>query len=385
MADKPKESDRGSLPDFLDICVKKGIVDEHAAKRIELHRRSRGHGKYESGSSLLHDTPDPMLTFDSYVVCRGNSFAVELARTVAERPPARLPYNPLYLYGDVGLGKTHLLSAIANAAWDRQVLLVNTADLEAELERASRTKQRAELREWLISAEILLVDDIQLCEDREDLQRDLFSVLNQMTRAQRWVVISSDVPPTRLKGMETRLLSRLGGGVIVSLQMGDKSERRDLIRRLLEDRPMPEDVVDYLAENITDNVRRMKAAISQLLALHDGTHEPLTLDMAQVVAPSPGSLQQRPAKPHDQELAPKPETRKPPPADKAARARRFKEMLAGAESREEQALALQIALGERIRELRNEQGDPSAIRQLEQALDLLRGGKMEEAIRCIST
>ena len=108
---------------------------------------------------------------------------------------------------------------------DKEVLLVNTADLETELERAERLKSRAELREWLASAEILLVDDIQLCEGRENLQRDLFSVLNHMTKTPRWVVISSDVPPTHLAGMESRLLSRLRGGVIVSLQMGDRNER----------------------------------------------------------------------------------------------------------------------------------------------------------------
>ena len=118
---------------------------------------------------------------------------MELARTVAFKSPSQLPYNPLYLYGDVGLGKTHLLSAIVNAAEDKEVLLFNTSDLETELERAERLQSRAELREWLTSVEILLVDDIQLCEGREDLQRDIFSVLNHMIKAHRWVVISSDV------------------------------------------------------------------------------------------------------------------------------------------------------------------------------------------------
>jgi chromosomal replication initiator protein len=121
----------------------------------------------------MNDPPDPNLTFDNYVVTKGNSFAVELAGTVASKSPSQLPYNPLYLYGDVGLGKTHLLSAIANAAEDKEVLLLNTADLETELERAERLKSRAELREWLTSVEILLVDDIQLCEGRED-----FSVIS---------------------------------------------------------------------------------------------------------------------------------------------------------------------------------------------------------------
>ncbi|MEW6137753.1 MAG: DnaA/Hda family protein [Thermodesulfobacteriota bacterium] len=380
---KPKQPELRDLPDFLQFSVRKGIVDERTAHRIELYRRIRGLGKYESRTALMNDPVDPNLTFENYVVCKGNSFAVELAKTVAHKTATRLPYNPLYLYGDIGLGKTHLLSAIANAAIEKDVLLVNTADLDRELERAERLKCRAELTEWLVSVEILLVDDIQLCEGRENLQRDLFSVLNHMTRAHRWVVICSDVPPTRLAGVESRLLSRLGGGVIVSLQMGDRTERRDLIRHFMGERSFPQDVVDYLAENITDNVRRLKAAVAQLLALVDGMGNPLDVDLARAVVP----LQREsppPEKPSSTvskgDVSNKPQPAPPPPS----RANRFREMLASADSEEEQVLALQIALGERIRELRNEGADQKSLRQLERALELLRDGNMEEAIKCIS-
>ena len=404
MSDKPRQSGPGSLPDFLKVCVQKGILDERSAQRIELYRRSRGLGEYESRSAIMNDPPDSGLTFDNYMVCKGNSFAVELAKTVAYKFPSRLPYNPLYIYGDIGLGKTHLLSAIANAARDKKVLLVNTADLETEQERAERLKSRAELREWLVSAEILLVDDIQLCEGREDVQRDLFSVLNHMTRAQRWVVISSDVPPTRLAGVESRLLSRLRGGVIVSLQMGDGNERRNLIRLFLDEHSMPEDVVDYLADHITDDVRRLKAAVAQMLTLREGPETPLTIDMAQAVVPLPESTPESTKALEGASLdheSPGPQTStnldvrvsqfedalagvESKDRD-ASSTRLLKKMLAGAESKEEQSLALQIAVGERIRQLRNEKGDPKAIQQLEQALDLLREGRMEEAIRCVST
>lgn len=404
MSEKRIKPGPGPLPDFLEVCVQKGILDERSARRIELHRRSRGLGKSEFRSALMNDPPDAGLTFDNYMVCKGNSFAVELAKTVAYRSPSRLPYNPLYIYGDIGLGKTHLLSAIANAATEKEVLLVNTADLDTEQERAERLRCRAELREWLVSADILLVDDIQLCEGREDIQRDLFSVLNHMTKTQRWVVISSDVPPTHLAGVESRLLSRLRGGVIVSLQMGDKDERRNLIKLFLDARPMSEDVVDYLADHITDDVRRLKAAVAQLLTLHEGAQMPLTVDMAQVVVPLPEGL-------HESTKAPEPASTdhdtpgQQVPTDIEARVSQFEDMLSGvegkdreasamrllkkmlasAESQEEQSLALQIAIGERIRQLRNDKGDPTAIQQLERALNSLREGRMEEAIGCLST
>ncbi len=388
------EPSRGSkrlaaLPEFLRVSVEKGLIDEGVAKRIELFRRTKGLGQYESRSALMNEPPDPNLTFDNYVVCRGNSFAVELARSVATGSPSQLPYNPLYLYGDVGLGKTHLLSAIVNAAGERSALLANCADLEAELERAKRLDFRAELRQWLTSVDILLVDDIQMCEGREELQRDLFAILNHMIRAHRWVVITSDVPPTRLADVEARLASRLGGGVIVSLQMGDKLERMDFIQHFLQDREMPQDVVDFLADNISDNVRRLKAAVAQLITLSTGAGVDITVEMAKGLVPAPARSDEKPDGTGGFEPSPSLEAgaAEAAPVELTAddRIRRFKEMLAGAESEEEQALALQIALGERIRELRSRGGDAAILQRLEHGLEMLREGRLEEAIRHVSS
>ncbi len=276
-----------ALPRYLEFCIEKGILDERAAKRIELYRRTRGLGRYESPYILLADPPDSRLTFDNFVQSRGNSFALELARTIAQKAPSDLPYNPLYFYAEVGLGKTHLLSAIANAAHDKNVLFVNAGDLDIEIEHAESKKSRTELRRWLSSAEILLVDDIQLCEGREDLQREIFSVLNHLIREHRWAVISSDLPPTRLAGIETRLLSRLQGGVIVSLQMGDKPERIAAIRHFLGGQPLAQDVTDYLADSVTDSMRRLKAVVAQLLTMSRSTGQDMNMEMAMSVAPPP--------------------------------------------------------------------------------------------------
>ena len=384
MKSQAKQPGLGPLPEFLEISVQRGLVDSYTAHRIELYRRSRGLGEAESRPPLLNDPPDPTLTFDNFVISGGNSLAVELAETVVSASTPPLPFNPLYIHGEIGIGKTHLLSAIFNAAEDKEALLVNTADLITELERAEERHSRAELREWLSSVEILMVDDIQFCEGREDLQHDLFSVLNHITKAHRWLVIGSDVPPSRLAGVESRLVSRLGGGVVAGIQMGNALERMDLIQHFLGDGSMPDDVVHYLAENVTDNVRRLKAVVAQLLTLHKTTHMPVTLEMAHAVVPLPEaagrSVKASESLTHHEET---PDERASSRAD--SRVNRFKEMLAGAESEEEQALALQIAFGERIRQLRNEQGDPEDIRRLERAVEQLREGKMEEAIRCIST
>jgi chromosomal replication initiator protein DnaA len=374
----------GGLPEFLRVVVKKGIVDESTAKRIELYRRSRGAGTSEFSPTLLLGPLDPALTFESLFRCKGNAFALDLAKTVASKAPGRLPYNPLYIYGDVGMGKTHLLSAIGNGATEKNVLMVNTADLEVEFLRAQETGNRAELRQWLSSAEILLMDDIQLCEGREDLQVELFSVLNHMTRNHRWAVISSDVPPTALAGVESRLLSRLSGGVIVGLQMADRNERAEFIRSVAEGRRVPQDVVDFLADQFSDNFRQLKAAVFQLAAVSDHTSSEITLAFARSVTgrtESPSAGQPAP----EIGVIPEPPPEPDPGEYDSAMAGRFKEMLAVAESEEEQALALQIALGERIRQLRREEADSQAIKRLEYALELVREGKTEDAIHWISS
>ena len=374
------------LPDFLRVTVDKGIIDASTARRIELHRITRGLGQRVIESTIIGQPPDPALTFETFMVYRGNSFAAELARSVSRDSAAQSPYNPLYIYAEVGLGKTHLLSAIANEAADKTVILVNTSDLEVELERALRLGVRAELREWIASHDVLLLDDIQLCEGDENLQREVFSLFNHMIRAQRWVVITSDVPPTDLRGIETRLLSRLSGGIIVSLQMGDRAERRRFVERFLGDHAAPDEVVEYVAENVTENVRQLRAAVLQLLAAVGEPGSMVSLDIARdvVAGPKRPVIPQPYVPPVSIAREPEPVQSVPPPQIQSV-ADRFKEMLAGAESKEEQILALQIALSERVRQLRKEGGDPSTIEKLDHALDLLREGKMEEVIQRIST
>lgn len=307
------------------------------------------------------------MTFETFVSCRANDFLLEVARVVATEGDRRPMYNPLYIYGEVGMGKTHLLSAIANRAQARRAVLMNVADLDAELEYAERLRARAELRRWLSDADVLLIDDIQLCKGREDVQRELFALFNRALRERRSLVIASDVPPTRLRDVENRLLSRLGSGVMLGLQLGDKAARLEILRRFLAGRWLADEVLDYLAEHVTDNVRRLKGAAAQLLATQERIGAPADLTLARAVVPLESDLR-------TSRLLP------PPDAEAVEPGLRFKEMLAGAETEEEQALALQIALGERARELRASNGSEELLQRLERALALLREGKRDQAL-----
>ena len=267
MSDRESISGPITLPPLLQACVDDGLLDRDVAETVDSFRRSSGVGMIRAlgklgllseggvpGVSdrdgaqeayrplLVSSAVDPEQTFDTFVVCQANAFPVEVARRVAEGRASRT-YNPLYLYSDVGLGKTHLLCAIGNAAESARV--VNTVDLEVEYERARRLELRAEFRRFLAEPEILAVDDIQLCEGDEDLQRELFSVLNHRIREGKSVVITSDVPPTRLGGVEERLVSRLGGGVILGLQMCEAPELVEILRRSFGDEALPPQVIDY--------------------------------------------------------------------------------------------------------------------------------------------
>ena len=398
------DSRRDSLPALLGFCVEKKIIDEETAREIDEYRRTSGVGIARSlhdfgiealsmdqalqleealaargtyAPLLLGAGRNPQLTFENMVRCRRNEFPIEVAESVAAAADAS-PYSPLYVYSDVGLGKTYLLTAIANRAEAARPLLVNTVDLELEHDRACRLGCRAELLKWLDGFGLLLIDDVQFAEGDAMLQQELFSVINKMTEDGRSVVISSDVPPTRLKRMEQRLVSRFGGGVIVSLAMPERQERAEIVRRMPRAGGLPEEVVVYLAEHVDDSVRHLKAAARQLAAMGAHSGMDVNLDLARAVVPLPEDLHRTSSVPPGPRQAA--DEGAGEPADDSAT---FKRMLQSAETEEEQILALQIAVGARLRELREAGEDPAAQSRLEIALRLLREGKKEEAIACI--
>ncbi|MCP4680455.1 MAG: ATP-binding protein [Deltaproteobacteria bacterium] len=396
---------RSSLPPLLEACVEDGLISRDVAEAAESIRQSSGIGilraldclgllEKEMHSSciseldssgnyrslLLESPPAQDLTFSTFLACQANEFPLEVAKKVAngEAGPA---FNPFYIYGGIGMGKTHLLSAITNAATSRPAILANMTDLEAEFERARRIECRAELRDWLSSADILLIDDVQSCDGDEEIQKELFAVFNKSQRKGHSIVFSSDVPPTRLDGIEKRLVSRLGGGVILGLQMCKKSERIKILERAFGDSALPMEVREYLADNVTDNIRSIKAAAKQLIALSDGTGTQINLDMARAVAPLPEDLHHSSTTPDSiiKETAAVEEEQSLPSPDRISL---FREMLNAAESEDEQCLALQIAVGEKLRELRENNGSEEGILKMEKALELLREGNIEEAMKC---
>jgi chromosomal replication initiator protein len=241
-------------------------------------------------------------TFEAFVTGTSNRFAHAAALAVAETPARS--YNPLFIYGDAGLGKTHLLQAIlhyVNAHYPSyQVRYVSTETFLNEFVDAIRTNTPSEFKRRYREIDVLLVDDIQFMEGKEGLQEEFFHTFNTLHQANRQIVLSSDRPPDSIPTLEDRLRSRFKMGLITDIQPPDLETRLAILRKKSESeaRPIDEEVLTFIAENVTDNIRELEGALIRVTAYASLTQQALTVDLARrVLADIVGNQQSRPITP----------------------------------------------------------------------------------------
>jgi chromosomal replication initiator protein len=249
---------------------------------------NEGAGDRFAGSPL-----DPRLTFATFCEGRSNDVAFRAARAVASAPEGSAPaYNPLYIHAGVGLGKTHLLQAIAHEARaldpTRRVRYLTVERFTVQFVAALRDRSALDFKEQVRSFDALLIDDMQFLTGRA-VQQEFCHVLNQLLDSGKQVVLAADRPPAELEGVDERVRSRMKGGVVVGMAGPDLAMRRRILENRLnvacERNPslvIPDAVLDYVAQAVSSNGRDLDGALNRLVCRAEFSDAPITMDIAEI-------------------------------------------------------------------------------------------------------
>ncbi len=238
----------------------------------------------EKESNSDDDTP---LTFKNYIVGPSNKFAHAASSAVAQNPGGA--YNPLFLYGNSGLGKTHLLHAIKNEVLsnnpDMKIAYVKGDDFTNEIVDSLRRVNQAEFRQKYRNADVLLVDDVQFIGGKESTQEEFFHTFNALYEAKKQIVLTSDRPPKEIKTLEERLRTRFEWGLIADIQPPDFETRIAILKSKAEslDFVIPDDICEYIATKLKTNVRQLEGVVKKIKAKSFLNGEKPSITMAQEV------------------------------------------------------------------------------------------------------
>ncbi len=280
-ADEPLEvvirvDDRGVVPEPVQELVAPAVAPAVATRPREQQR--------EAGSVKL----DPRFTFETFVSASSNRLAFAAAQTVAETPGRS--YNPLFIYGASGLGKTHLLHAIGNYILENyrghRVLYVTTETfLNDYVDAIRRGQSTIAFKRHYRECDVLLIDDVQFMQNKEGLQEELFHTYNDLHQAGKQIVLTSDRPPKSIETLEDRLRSRLLSGLLAEIDPPDLETRLAILRTKaeLERTFVPDEVLEFIATHVRDNIRELEGALIRVTAFANLNHEQVTMPLAERV------------------------------------------------------------------------------------------------------
>ncbi len=230
---------------------------------------------------------DARYTFDSFVVGKSNALAHAAARRVVGS--ANIPFNPLFLYGGVGLGKTHLLHAIAHIinenAPEKNVMYLSAEKFMYQFVKALRANDTMSFKELFRSVDVLMIDDIQFIAGKESTQEEFFHTFNALIDQNKQIVISADRPPSELNGIDERLRSRLAWGLVADIHPSTYELRLGILQSKRErlGADVPDSVLEFLALKVTSNIRELEGALNRIVAHADVSSQEITLSSTQEV------------------------------------------------------------------------------------------------------
>ena len=279
-ADKSTEIKR------LEIVVVQGVIQDDD-EQPEKNKKANTNNKPSADQFEITSPLDQRFTFDSFVVGKPNALAHAAARRVVES--ASVPFNPLFIYGGVGLGKTHLMHSIAwmigDKAPEKQVMYLSAEKFMYQFVKALRSNETMAFKEFFRSVDVLMIDDIQFIAGKESTQEEFFHTFNALVDQNKQIIISADKAPSDLVGIEERLRSRLAWGLVADIQpstyelrLGIVQAKRDQLQA-----DVPDAVLEFLALKVTSNIRELEGALNRIVAHADVAKNAITLESTQEV------------------------------------------------------------------------------------------------------
>ncbi|NBX03305.1 MAG: chromosomal replication initiator protein DnaA [Alphaproteobacteria bacterium] len=260
-------------------------IAEQAAERKEAQAAENAENDAQMGAQL-----DPRYTFENFVVGKPNELAFAAARRVAESAQVVQGCNPLFLYGGVGLGKTHLMHAIAwhirRESPQRRVMYLSAEKFMYQFIRALRFKEALAFKEHFRSVDVLMIDDVQFIAGKDSTQEEFFHTFNALVDQNKQLIISGDRSPSDLEGIEERVRSRLGWGLVADIHATTYELRLGILQSKIDNlsgTQIPQKVVEFLAHKITSNVRELEGALNRVVAHSTLVGRPITLETTQEV------------------------------------------------------------------------------------------------------
>ena len=245
-----------------------------------------GAGALRVQQSAVSAPLNPRYTFDHFVIGKSNDVAAAASQGAAMAPGK--VYNPLFIYGDTGLGKTHLMQAVAHVMLERnptlRITYVNTEQFTNEFIGALQSRGTQEFRRRYRETDLLLVDDVQFLKGKESTQEEFFHTFNAIYEAGRQIVLTSDRPPKEIPGLEARLVSRFEWGLVANVDQPDLEHRVAILRKKAEqdhlELTIPDDVLEFVAQHVKSSVRELEGSIIKLLAYASLKHRDITVELA---------------------------------------------------------------------------------------------------------